>query len=478
MVQWAILIQCEKGLKVSDKIQDKQLNRFGHEVTTSIPDDVPLKRNPGHKLRTSNVIVNRAALTDEKQRLDSYQLDKVTGQKVQFVSHGNQVGVVRMVDEVEKGIPNQFTGPSVRNTPERFRFDGHKMLHHLDRVLAWQKGEPFAPIHIDMGLTKFCNTACIYCYAVVQNMTQGSLIEREALLRYIADCGRLGVRSIGFIGDGEPTLNPALYDAVVLAQQCGIDTAMATNGLLLDMDRADDLLKNMSWIRFNLSAGERGGFRRIHQAKEHHFDQLIEKVRALVQIKKAKAYPCTLGLQMVLIPECFDQVLLEAQLGAELGVDYFVIKHCSDSEYKEIGIHYEDYLSMQEVLKEAETYSNEHYVVQVKWNKINAAGESALYKNGFRKYDVCYGTPFLLQISGNGKIYPCGPFFNKERFYIGDLHEQSFYDIVMSERYWQVHQDVSQSVDVHKDCALGCRQDYVNKFLWDLKNAPEHINFI
>jgi MoaA/NifB/PqqE/SkfB family radical SAM enzyme len=466
--------------EMSEQPKDhKDVNRFGCETTTSIPDDAPLKHNPGHKLRTSNVIVNRAALTDEQQQIDSYQLDKMTGQKIQFYSAGSQVGVVRLAEgEQEASAPNQFTGPSYRNPPQRFRFDGHKMLHHLDRLQAWQKGEHFAPIHIDMGLTKFCNTACIYCYAVVQNMTQGTMIEREALLRYIDDCGRLGVRSIGFIGDGEPTLNPALYDATVRARELGIDTSMATNGLLLDMDRAHDLLKNMSWIRFNLSAGDRDGFRRIHQSKEKNFDLLVEKIRELVRIKKENNYPCTLGLQMVLIPECFDQVLSEARLGAELGVDYFVIKHCSDSEYKEIGIQYEDYLTITDVLKEAESYSTADYVVQAKWNKINAASESALYKDGFRKYDVCYGTPFLLQISGNGKIYPCGPFFNKERFYIGDLHQQSFFDIVMGDRYWQVHKDVSESVDVHKDCAVGCRQDYVNKFLWDLKNPPEHINFI
>ena len=361
---------------MSDKHQDshKDVNRFGCETTTSIPDDAPLKRNPGHKLRTSNVIVNRAALTNEQQQIDSYQLDKMTGQKIQFYQSGSQVGVVRLSEgEEPTSAPNQFTGPSYRNPPQRFRFDGHKMMHHLDRLQAWQKGERFAPIHIDMGLTKFCNTACIYCYAVVQNMTQGTMIARDALLNYIDDCGRLGVRSLGFIGDGEPTLNPALYDAVVRAKQLGIDTSMATNGLELDMSRAHELLANMSWIRFNLSAGDRDGFRRVHQSKEHNFDLLVDKIRELVRIKKENNYPCTLGLQMVLIPECFDQVLKEAQLGAELGVDYFVIKHCSDSEYKEIGIQYEDYLTIGDVLKEAEGYSTADYVVQAKWNKINAA---------------------------------------------------------------------------------------------------------
>ncbi len=456
-------------------------NRFGNQVETEIPEDATLAKRPGHKLRTSNKIVDRTKIEDQAngELLNSDELNKGEGQKLEFYAFDDQVGVIRS-DEgiIEEAVPNQFTGPSYRNKTERFRFDGHKMMHHLDRVQAWQNGEPFAPIHIDMGLTKFCNTACIYCYAVVQNMTKGLMIGREALLNYIEDCGRLGVRSLGFIGDGEPTLNPALYDATVRAAELNIDTSMATNGLLIDMDRAHDLLKNMSWIRFNLSAGTAEGFQKVHQSKSNNFELLIEKIKALVKIKKENNYNCTLGLQMVLIPECFDQVIAEAKLGAELGVDYFVIKQCSDSEYKEIGINYEDYQSIEDILKQAESYSNDDYVVQVKWNKIGAAKETPLYKNGFRKYDVCYGTPFLLQISGNGKIYPCGPFFNKERFYIGDLHQDSFYDLVKSQRYWDVHNDIANSVDVHKDCAIGCRQDYVNKFLWDLKNPPEHINFI
>jgi MoaA/NifB/PqqE/SkfB family radical SAM enzyme len=469
-----------------------QKNRFGNTARTDIPTGAQLAKRPGHKLRTSNKIVDLTVPVNrfgsgEDQNFDllrSEDMAATPGQKLEYVEYENQVGIIRSenlgvdITESNAAPPNLFQGPSFRNPREKFRFDGHKMLHHLDRVEAWQRGEKFAPIHIDMGLTKFCNTACIYCYAVVQNMTKGKMIAEEPLLNYISDCGRLGVRSIGFIGDGEPTLNPALYDATVLAADKGVDTSMATNGILLDMDRAHDLLRNMSWIRFNLSAGTRAGFHSVHQSKPENFDLLIEKIRELVRIKKENNYKCTIGLQMVLIPECFAEVVPEAELGRELGVDYFVIKHCSDSEYKEIGIDYQSYEQVTDSLKYAESLSTADYVVQAKWNKIGAAGETELYKNGFRKYDVCHGTPFLLQISGNGKIYPCGPFFNKERFYIGDLHDGSFYDLVMSDRYWAVHDDIAKSVDVHKDCAVGCRQDYVNKFLWDIKTPPDHINFI
>ena len=447
-------------------------NRFGQSAHTAIPDGVPMAEKPGHKLRTSNTIVDR-------QRLEENLAQKLPNKTaIQGFQFEDEIGFMRMSEEEDKPVPNRFTGPSMRNPQERFRFDGHKMLYHLDRVQAWVAGKKFAPVHIDMGLTKFCNTACIYCYAVVQNMTKGTMIQREPLMRYIEDCGRLGVKSIGFIGDGEPTLNPALYDAAILAKKVGVDTGMATNGLLLDMDRVADILRDMSFIRINLSAGTSEGFQRIHQSPARNFSLLVEKIRALVQIKKENNLTCTLGLQMVLIPECFDQVIAEAELGAALGVDYFVIKQCADSEYKEIGVNYEDYQTVGDVLKEAERLSTPEYVVKAKWDKINAATETPLYRNGIRKYDICHGTPFLSQISGNGKVYPCGPFYNKDRFLMGDLHEQSFYDIVMGERYWDVHKDIAASVDVHKDCAIGCRQDYINKFLWDMKNPPEHVNFI
>ena len=415
---------------------------------TKILDGVSTTKHGGHVIRTGKQIVDRSTI-GKSDNVDS-----------------------------EKKRPNQYTGHTYKNKKESFRLDGHKMLYHLDRVLAWQKGERIAPIHIDMGLTKFCNVGCVYCIGVTQGMAKGVMIERDALLRYIDDCGRLGVRSIGFIGDGEPTLNPALYDTIVHANKVGIDTGIATNGVILDMDRADDMLSCLTFLRINLSAGDPQSFRKIHQSKESNFNVLVEKMKKLVTIRNEKKYNCTIGIQMVVIPENFDQVVKLAKLGAELRVNYFQVKQCSDTEYGEIGVNHSDYERVQDQLKQAEELSTDNYLVQVKWNKINILSDTEVYKAGFRKYDICYGTPFLGQISGNGKVYPCGPFFGKERFCMGDIHTESYYDIVKSDRYWQVHQDILDNVDVHCDCTVGCRQDYINKFLWDIKNPPEHINFI
>ncbi len=410
------------------------------DVSTNVPDEISTVKHGGHKIRTGRKIVDRAKLATIK-----------VGEK-----------------QAEKR-PNQYSGHTFKNKTEKFRLDGHKLLYHLDRVLAWERGERIAPIHIDMGLTKFCNIGCIYCIGVTQGMVKGVMIQRDALMRFIDDCGRLGVRSIAFIGDGEPTLNPAMYDAVVRAKKAGIDIGIATNGLLLDMNRVHDILRYSTFIRITLSAAEPESFRKIHQSKADNFNMLIEKIKTLVKIKRENKYGCSIGIQMVLIPENFNQVVKLAELGAKIGVDYFQIKQCSDSEYKELGINYKDYERVEKDLKRAEKLGNKNYLVKVKWSKINIFKDTDLYREGFRKYDICYGTPFLGQISGNGKVYPCGPFFGKERFCMGDIHKQSYYDIIKSDRYWQVHQDIVDNVDVHYDCTVGCRQDYINKFLWDLK---------
>lgn len=424
-------------------------DEYLEQKSFDIPDKISTVKHGGHIIRTGKKLVDR----DKIDKTDIH----------------TQVG---------KKIPNQYSGHTFKNQTEKFHLDGHKLIYHLDKVLAWSRGERIAPIQIDMGLTEFCNIACIYCIGVTQGMHKDVMIQRDALLRFIEDCGRLGVLSIAFIGDGEPTLNPALYDAIIQAKKIGIDTGMATNGILLDMSRAHDVLRDCTFIRFNLSSAEPENFRKIHQCSSNKFNLLIEKIKTLVRIKKENDYSCTIGIQMVLIPENFNQVTKLAELGANLEIDYLQIKQCSDTEYNELGVNPEDYKNVQKELKLAEKFSNNNYLVKVKWNKINIADETNLYKSGFRKYDICYGTPFLGQISGNGKVYPCGPFFEKERFCMGDIHKQSYYEIVNSDSYWKVHKDIEENVDVHFDCTVGCRQDYINKFLWDFKNFPEHINFI
>jgi len=141
--------------------------------------------------------------------------------------------------------------------------------------------------------------------------------------------------------------------------------------------------------------------------------------------------PVTLGIQMVLMPHLKDEIIPFAQLGLDLGVDYAVIKHCSDDEQHTLGIDYSQYESLHDLLVQAESMSNEQTKVIVKWDKIKD-GDKPSYKR-------FYGPQFLLQISGSGLVAPSGMFFNARysKLHIGNFTEERFIDIWKSERYWR-----------------------------------------
>jgi len=187
---------------------------------------------------------------------------------------------------------------------------------------------------------------------------------------------------------------------------------------------------------------------------------------------------------MVLMPQFADQIMPLADFGKDLGVDYLVIKHCSDDENGSLGVSYEKYGELVDILNQAEAKSDDAYLVRAKWSKILSGGK--------RTYKRCYGPPFITQFSGSGLVAPCGMLFNRKykRFHIGNLAETSFKAIWKSERYWKVMDLIaSDRFDARTQCGTLCLQHKVNEFLDELKGGrqfptdlpgdpPQHVNFI
>src|SRR5215469_5842967 len=46
--------------------------------------------------------------------------------------------------------------------------DGTKIAWHVDRLAQWERGERFAPVTVDIALTRACNYGCHFCYAMLQ----------------------------------------------------------------------------------------------------------------------------------------------------------------------------------------------------------------------------------------------------------------------------------------------------------------------
>lgn len=364
----------------------------------------------------------------------------------------------------------------------RLILDGTKIAWHQERIAAWERGERIAPITIDMSLTRACNFGCHYCYAMMQENDRQP-ITRDVIYRFLEDCAEMGVKGISLVSDGESTLSPVFIDTIVRGSQLGISMAVGTNGYLLNERKLLEILPHLTYLRINISAGEAKRYSEIMGVKEEWFHKVCENIRTMMRIKKEKGLGVTIGLQMVLMPEYADQVIPLAKLGKELRPDYLVIKHCSDNEDGFLGVDYKKYEQLYGVLKEAESYRDEEYDVQVKWSKIQNEAR--------RSYQRCYGPPFLLQISGSGLVAPCGMLFNEQfkKFHIGNIVTERFRDVVKSERYWEVvNYLASPDFNAQKMCGTLCLQHKVNEYLDRRRKgesqvapsgkSPEHLNFV
>ena len=365
--------------------------------------------------------------------------------------------------------------------------DSHKLSYHFDRVKAWENGERIAPVSVDMALTRACGAMCSFCYAMVQEPQERANIKTKDALNLLDDFAEIGVRGVSLISDGESTLSKAYVPFIQHAAKVGIDVANATNGWEWEPDKIDQILPFLTWVRFTVAAGTPKGYAKIMFKSEEHtevFDRAMSHIKYAVDLKKKLNLKVTLGIQMVLMPEFKDEIIPFAKLAVDLGVDYGVIKHCSDDGFGTLGVDYSKYESMYQLLDQAEKMSNDKTKVIVKWEKIKQKGKPS--------YNRFYGPQFMSQVSGSGLVAPSGMFFNARysKFHMGNFTDERFINIFKSDKYWKI-MDYLASPNFDAQTMMGTLpiQYYVSKALdKHIKGIekitpnsgpkPLHVNFL
>ncbi len=365
--------------------------------------------------------------------------------------------------------------------------DGTKINWYHDRMREWNAGGRIAPITIDMALTTTCNMGCEFCYRYLQHNKKYK-ITSEHMTRFLDDCKEIGVKGISLVSDGESSISPAFGHTISYGHSLGLSMASGTNAYLLSGALLEEVFPKLTYLRINISAGDEDRYNEIMGAKPGMFSQVVSNIKRMVQLKKEGKSKCTVGMQMVFKPDYEDQLIPLAKLAVELEADYLIIKHCSDDEFGTLGVDYGAYEATYPTLKAAEALSTERTVIKVKWSKINECSK----EGAIRTYQRCYGTPFLLQISGTGLVAPCGMLFNEryKDYHMGNITEKGFKEIWSSDRYWDIVRRLgSKDFNAQKMCGSLCLQHSVNKYLDSYKKGeikleqpigqpPPHLDFV
>ena len=375
---------------------------------------------------------------------------------------------------------------SVKTKDGDLILDSHKVSYHYDRIEAWENGEKIAPVSVDMALTRACGAMCSFCYAMVQEPQDRANVKTKEALELLDDFAEIGVKAVSLVSDGESTLSKAYVPFVQHASKLGIDVGNATNGWEFEKEKVDQVLPHLTWVRFTVGAGTPEGYAKImYKSKEHTevFDRAINNIKYAVELKRKMNLDVTLGIQMVLTPDFKDEIIPFSKLALDLGVDYGVIKHCSDDEQGSLGIDYSKYKDMFPLITEAEKMSTDKTKIIAKWSKLNDERKT---------YNRLYGPQFLLQLSGTGLVAPSGQFFNARysKLHIGNFTEERFIDIFKSDRYSRIMNYIASSsfdaqtmmgtlpITHYVNEALDNHAKGIKKILPNDGPKPMHVNFI
>lgn len=354
---------------------------------------------------------------------------------------------------------------------DKYRIDSHKLLYHVSRVHDWLEGKAIYPIYMEISPAGACNQRCTYCGLDFMKY-EPRYLDASLLKERLSELGQLGLKSVMYAGEGEPFLHRDMAELVNYSKKSGIDVAITTNGVLFEEGIADRVLGSSEWIKVSINAATRDTYAKIHRCASSDFDQVIKNVSYAVKLKQKNNYACALGMQLLLLPDNCHEVVALTALAKDIGVNYLVIKPYSQHPQSKTRIYnsvrYSDY---EHLRGELATFNTDEFSVIFRIHTMKK------WDTKEKKYCRCLALPFWSYIDAGGNVWGCSVYLQDERFFYGNIYNNSFQEIWSGEKRLQSLCWVEKELDVSL-CRVNCRMDEINRYLWELRTPPAHVNFI
>ena len=343
------------------------------------------------------------------------------------------------------------------------RIDNHKLIFHPERVGKWLNGEKIYPILTEISLTSACNHRCIFCAPSFFLNYKPHYLDTEVLKRTIKNMAKIGVKAIVLAGEGEPLLHPDIIEIIEYISRCGIDVAVTTNGVLMDETFIYQCLEYLSWIKISVDADTDSIYEKIHRCKKGDLDKVFKNLEYAVKFKRNNNSKCIIGTQAILLKENIEDLSSLMVDMKEIGVDYLAIKPLSKHS---LG-------TCKDLEEVEETDELEHKIgvfnIHSKKFKVIFRYDSFESLNRDKSYNKCYAQDFMAHIDSLGGVHSCINYLGDEEYCYGNINEDRF------ENIWKNKSFIQPDLD---KCRTICRLDKINRYLWELKNPQEHVNFI
>lgn len=346
--------------------------------------------------------------------------------------------------------------------------DSHKLGYHPERVAEWMRYKKCMPLHAEIGLTNACNHRCEFC--TLDWITHGKdFLDFETLESVLYDMEKIGIKSIYYAGEGEPTLHRHFSDIIRITKQYGMSVAVSTNGTRCTSEIAERTLHDLSWIRFSLDTINEFVYEKLHGVSCGTLKKVLENIESCVEIKKTLNLKVDIGVQVISTKETLSNLISLVLYMRNIGVDNVQIKPCHShpqSSYKADPL----VISYESLRKDLISTETEKFKVIFRTRSMERLLESRTYKD-------CHGFNFYTLINAKGDVVPCNIFYDKKDFIYGNIYDNRFEEIWTRKRRCDINKKITES-NFSMCGDYRCRQDVMNRYLERVQNPELNDEFI
>ena len=328
----------------------------------------------------------------------------------------------------------------------------------------------FHPLRILFEVTTKCNLKCAHCNASAGPST-GHHVPTEEFLSLLERLHNHGTRDVELTG-GEPLLHPDFQEIFTFCVETFEKVVVATNGLLMDEDTAEEFAKHTNvvvQISLDGSTPERHDERR---GVKGAFEKAVKASQLLV------SYGVPIRIMIAISRDNIDEVEDIIQFSNELdvgGINYDLVR--ATGRGKDLKISPHEALQWQDRMAEL---TLDKYKGMI----------SFFYERERTEYsDTCGAGTTMVTMDPHGSLRPC-TYLPAEYFTGGNLFESDFPSIFQSPMSEQLKTLEFPGGDTCKDCEFlnhckGCfcngvlmYEEIREKCMWGTSNNLEDwINF-
>ena len=321
------------------------------------------------------------------------------------------------------------------------------------RLNEWRKGNPQAPVRIELHPTDRCNLSCIFCWRNGDHEIQPDKeLSEEKLLEIVDEAAEIGVKEWIVSGGGEPLIREkATMRVLQRIKEHGMWGQLTTNGTLIDSRTAKKIVK-MGWdqVQISLDAPESD----IHNFLRQGDEAFKRAVRGSKLINKWKErLDCDkpfLGYNTVIQSKNYDKleemIELAYQAGSQLvyfepiypGYNSDVRLKLNDEEREKMKSHIAKAKEKADELgidTNVEEYLERYSVDKTSFDDM-VIEEVKNKENGFTNAP-CFQPWYLMGIKGSGLAGCCSTFEEGEF-----IHDKSLKEVWFGDKFNRIRREM------------------------------------